>query len=121
MTYISGKKLPAEKKIYIALTKIYGIGITRAQALCSFLNIDKNLKVQNLTKSQILQLDLLIKKSFSVKEDLIKSKASSIEKLIAIKSYRGIRHEKGLPLRGQRTSTNGKTQKKLASKKKRGF
>lgn len=121
MAHLFGVYLPAKKKVFIALTKIYGIGINRAQALCNSLNINKNLKTKNLSKLQILKLSSLIKKSFLIKEDLIRLKSLYIKRLLKIKSYRGIRHRKGLPLRGQRTSTNGKTQKRLASKNRKGL
>jgi small subunit ribosomal protein S13 len=120
MAQILGVHLPKRKRVPIGLTRIYGIGKPTADKICILLNIPTSTKVHKLSKRKITQITYLIKQYLWVKSDLRKYNSDCIKRLIEISSYKGIRHRVGLPLRGQRTSTNGKTQKRLASKHRRG-
>jgi small subunit ribosomal protein S13 len=121
MARISGVDLPKNKRVPIALTYIYGIGPMRGQLLCEQTGIDQQMRVRDLTDEQVSQLSANIQNSFAVEGDLRREVQSNIKRLMEINCYRGIRHKKGLPVRGQKTKTNARTRKgprKVAIKKK---
>jgi small subunit ribosomal protein S13 len=110
MVRILGNNLSNKKKIYIALTCIYGIGISRARKILTELKIDEDLKVSDLTEINISALrDLLETEEYKLEGDLRRIVSLNIKRLIDINSFRGRRHLKGLPVRGQRTRTNNRT------------
>ncbi len=109
MARISGVNLPNNKRVVIALTYIYGIGKTKSEKLLDKLKIDHNIQAKDLTDAQVGQLRDLIEKSVKVEGDLKREVLMNIKRLKEITSYRGIRHERNLPLRGQRTKTNSRT------------
>lgn len=108
---ILGVNIPDNKAVSIALTYIYGIGHPSAARICSECNIDKNVRLRTLNQDEINSIIALIKKDFIVEGDLRKNISMAIKHLTDIKCYRGIRHRKGLPVRGQRTNTNARTRK----------
>ncbi len=123
MARISGVNIPKEKRFVIALTYIYGIGNTTAQKICQKLKIDAKLRTHEISEEKLAQVRSLIEKEFPVLEgDLRRKISSDIKRLADIGCYRGIRHVKKLPVRGQRTHTNAKTRKgrgvAIANKKK---
>jgi len=120
MVHIFGVHLPRKKRIPISLTKIYGVGKTTADSICDQLGIDKSSRIHKLSKRQLVRITNIIKKNVFVSSDLRKLKSYYVKRLMEIGSYKGVRHRIGLPLRGQRTSTNGKTQKRLAKKHRKG-
>ena len=111
MAHISGVELPREKRIVIGLTYIYGIGKSTAEQILAKLEIDENIKVQDLTIEQEKKLREIILDDYVVEGDLRTQKAMDIKRLMEINCYRGIRHKSGLPVRGQRTHTNARTRK----------
>jgi small subunit ribosomal protein S13 len=115
MLYLLGVNLPEKKCVTIALRTFYGIGNKTSKRICDRLNINYLHRVEKLTDSQ---MGALIKeiKNYTIDMDLRKQIRSDIDNLINIKSYRGLRHGHGLPVRGQRTRSNGKTQKLLSHK-----
>lgn len=116
MVRILGNALANKKKIYIALTAIYGIGISTAKKILKRIGIDPNTKVFELTEKNISNLrDILESEELKLEGDLKRLIASNIRRLIDINSFRGRRHLKGLPVRGQRTRTNNRTSRKLAN------
>lgn len=121
MVRILGNNLANKKKIYIALTSIYGIGISTSLKILGKLDINPNCKVSELTENNVSSLrDILETEEFELEGDLKRIISSNIRRLIDINSFRGRRHLKGLPLRGQRTRTNNRTSRKqnfLSSKK----
>lgn len=113
MVRILGNNLSNRKKIYIALTCIYGIGIPTAQTVLKRLNIDPNIKTSELTETNISELrDLLETEEFKLEGNLKRLISMNIKRLIDINSFRGRRHLKGLPVRGQRTRTNNRTSRR---------
>ncbi len=123
MARIAGVNIPKNKRFVIALTYIYGIGSTRAQKICEELKIDLQKKTQDLSEDVLAKVRTLIEKEYPVLEgDLRRKVASDVKRLVDIGCYRGIRHVKKLPTRGQRTSTNARTRKgrgvAIAGKKK---
>lgn len=110
---IFGIKIETHKQAQYALTAIYGIGLSQSLALCKKLNIPPNAKINKLTDLQISNIIKLIKKDYNIEGNLRKTTQFNIKKLVTTKSYRGFRHIYSLPMRGQRTSTNAKTQKRL--------
>lgn len=113
MVYLFESELPENKPIFLSLTHIYGFGKLSSEFVCKKLGFSKNLKLKNLSKEQISKLVKTIESlNKELASDLKKSKKFSLKKLIAIKSYKGLRKIKGLPIRGQRTHTNAKTSKK---------
>jgi small subunit ribosomal protein S13 len=120
---IAGINIPKEKRFVIALTYIYGIGTTTAEKICNKLKINLNLRTNQVSEEKLAQVRTLIEKEFPVLEgDLRRKISSDIKRLIDIGCYRGIRHVRKLPVRGQRTHTNAKTRKgrgvAIANKKK---
>ena len=123
MARIAGINIPKEKRFVIALTYIYGIGTTSAEKICSKLKINLNLRTNQVSEEKLAQVRSLMEKEFPVLEgDLRRKISSDIKRLIDLGCYRGIRHVKKLPVRGQRTHTNAKTRKgrgvAIANKKK---
>jgi len=120
---IAGINIPKEKRFVIALTYVYGIGKTSAEKICNKLKINLNLRTNQISEEKLAQVRSLIEKEFPILEgDLRRKISSDIKRLIDIGCYRGIRHVKKLPVRGQRTHTNAKTRKgrgvAIANKKK---
>ena len=122
MARISGIDLPRDKKVEIGLTYIYGIGRTSAQQIIEKAGIDASLRIRDLTDADVNKLRQVIEKEFRVEGALRTEVAMNIKRLMDIGSYRGIRHRRGLPVRGQRTHTNARTKKgprrAIAGKKK---
>lgn len=122
MARVVGVDLPKDKKLEFALRYIYGIGRTRAREVCEATNIDPNIRVRDLTDEQASILTSYIQSHYKVEGDLRREVAANIKRLMDIGCYRGIRHKKGLPVRGQRTHTNARTRKgpRRAIMKKKG-
>lgn len=122
MARISGVDLPKNKRIEIALTYIYGIGRSSAQKILAEAGVDFNTRSDNLTESEVAKIRAAIDKSYKVEGDLRRDLSMSIKRLMDLGCYRGLRHRKGLPVRGQRTKTNARTRKgparTVAGKKK---
>jgi small subunit ribosomal protein S13 len=119
---IAGVDLPRNKRIEIGLTYIYGIGRTSSRRILEKLNIDLDLKTDHLTEDQISNIRKAIDDQYKVEGELRTEISMNIKRLMDLGSYRGLRHRKSLPVRGQRTSTNARTRKgpKRAAVKKRG-
>jgi small subunit ribosomal protein S13 len=119
---ITGIDLPKNKRIEIALTYIYGIGRPTAQKILNECGVDFNTRTDNLTEAEISKIRDVIDKSFKVEGDLRKEISMNIKRLMDLGCYRGLRHRKGLPVRGKRTKTNARTRKgparTVAGKKK---
>jgi small subunit ribosomal protein S13 len=114
MVRILGNNLSNKKKISIALTSIYGIGIPRSKKILRDLNIDPNVKVSDLSETNVSALrDILETDEFKLEGDLKRLVSLNIKRLIDINSFRGRRHLKGLPVRGQRTRTNNRTSRRI--------
>ncbi len=111
MARIAGVDLPARKRAEIGLTYIYGIGRTRALSLLHRANVDPTKKIADLGEDEINRVRTLIENEGSVEGDLRKELSMNIKRLIEMGSYRGLRHRRGLPVRGQRTHTNARTRK----------
>lgn len=111
MARIAGVDLPRDKRVEIALTYIYGVGLKRAQEALRNTNIDPNTRVRNLTEDEISRLREYIDKNYKVEGDLRRDVSMNIKRLMEIGCYRGIRHRRGLPVRGQTTKNNARTRK----------
>jgi len=111
MARIAGVNLPNEKRIEIGLTYLFGIGLSQSKKILKELAIDPNIRVKNLTEEQTNALRQKIEKEYRVEGDLKREIIMNIKRLKDISSYRGIRHMKGLPARGQRTKTNSRTRR----------
>lgn len=111
MARIVGVDLPRDKRIEIGLTYIYGIGLTRAKELIARLGISPETRVRDLSDEQVNLLTTTIQETFKVEGDLRRDVTQSIRRLMEINCYRGQRHKRGLPVRGQRTKTNARTRK----------
>ena len=111
MARISGVNIPQNKVVQVALTYIHGIGDKFSNDICTKLNISKNKRVNELTDDQILKIREYIDKNFKVEGDLRREYSLNIKRLIDLASYRGSRHRKKLPVRGQRTRCNARTRK----------
>ena len=122
MARIAGIDIPKSKRIEIALTYIYGIGRTTAQKILTDANVDFNTRTENLTESEVARIREFIDKQVKVEGDLRREISMNIKRLMDLGCYRGLRHRKGLPVRGQRTKTNARTRKgparTVAGKKK---
>ena len=122
MARFAGIDLPREKRIEIGLTYIYGIGRTSAQKILEMTGINPDIRVKDLTEDQEAALRDVIDKHFTIEGDLRREVALNIKRLTEIGCYRGVRHRRGLPVRGQRTKTNARTRKgpkkTIANKKK---
>ena len=111
MARISDVNIPTNKRVLIALTYIYGIGSKFSKEICVALDIPKSMRVNELTDDQILKIREYIDKNFTVEGDLRRETSLSIKRLIDLACYRGSRHRKKLPVRGQRTRCNARTRK----------
>lgn len=111
MARIAGVDLPRDKRVEVALTYIFGIGHSSARKIVAMANINPDTRVKNLTEEEISRLREVIEKNFKVEGYLRREIAQNIKRLIEISCYRGIRHRRGLPVRGQRTRTNSRTRK----------
>ena len=122
MARISGVDLPRDKRVEVALTYIYGIGPARAAKVLELTQIDPDIRVKDLTEDQEAALREVIDKNYTIEGDLRREVALNIKRLTEIGCYRGLRHRRGLPVRGQRTKTNARTRKgpkkTIANKKK---
>jgi small subunit ribosomal protein S13 len=111
MPRLVGIDIPADKRIVVSLTYIYGIGRTSAQSVCGVLNVSPDKRAHELTEDELSRIAAYIDKNFVVEGELKRLEAANISRLRQINCYRGIRHRKGLPVRGQRTRTNARTRK----------
>jgi small subunit ribosomal protein S13 len=111
MARIAGVELPANKRLWIGLTAIYGIGQARAKSLCAKAHVDETKKVKDLTEEDVNRVRQAIESEGGVEGDLRKDVQMNIRRLIEIQCYRGLRHRRNLPVRGQRTHTNARTRK----------
>ncbi len=122
MARISGVNIPSGKRVEIALTYVFGIGSTRAKKICNDANLDPNKRVNSLTEDELTKIRDIIDKQYSVEGDLRRENSVNLKRLVDLGCYRGLRHRKGLPVRGQRTHTNARTRKgkarPVAGKKK---
>ena len=122
MARIAGVDLPREKRVEIGLTYIYGIGRTSSNRILEAANVDPNTRVRDLTDDEVKRISAVIDETMTVEGDLRREIALNIKRLQEIGCYRGIRHRKGLPVRGQKTKTNARTRKgpkrTVANKKK---
>jgi small subunit ribosomal protein S13 len=109
MSFILGTRYAPTKKIRIALTKVFGIGASRANQICEKLGLSETYKVNQLTKNQIDQILKIFNQNYLIDSELLRIIQNDVKRLIHIGCYRGLRHNEGLPLRGQRTHTNAKT------------
>jgi small subunit ribosomal protein S13 len=111
MARIAGVDLPKNKRIEVALTYIYGIGISTSRKILNEVGINPDTRVKDLTEKEVMKLRDIIAANYKVEGDLRREVTQNIRRLIEIGCYRGIRHRKGLPVRGQRTRTNARTRK----------
>lgn len=111
MARIAGVDLPRDKRIEIALTYIYGIGLTLARQIVATTGINPDTRVRDLTEEEVAKIREALDKDYKVEGDLRREESLNIKRLIEIGSYRGKRHRAGLPVRGQRTKTNARTRK----------
>ena len=122
MARISGVDIPKEKRVEVALTYIYGIGLQTAKKILAATGVNGDTRVKNLTDDEVNALRDYINKNVKVEGDLRREIALNIKRLVEIGCYRGIRHRRGLPVRGQKTKTNARTRKgpkkTMANKKK---
>ncbi len=123
MARISGVNIPLNKRVEIGLTYIYGIGRTSSNQLLAKVGVEPDRKVRDLTEDEVVQLRDLIDNTLTVEGDLRRERSQSIKRLQEIGCYRGMRHRRGLPVRGQKTKTNARTRKgpkrmQVAGKKK---
>ncbi len=111
MARINGVDLPREKRVEIGLTYIYGIGRTTAEKICAATGVDPDTRVRDLTDEEVAKMRDYIDAHYTVEGDLRRETRQNIARLMEIGCYRGLRHRKGLPVRGQRTHTNARTRK----------
>lgn len=111
MTRICGIDVPSDKRAIVSLTYIYGVGKTSSQKILHEARIDKNIRMKSLSEEQVSSLSTIIVKHYMIEGTLRREIAQNIQRLKTIGSYRGMRHRKGLPVRGQRTSSNARTRK----------
>ena len=111
MARIAGVDIPREKRVEVALTYIYGIGLSSSQKILKQTSINPDTRVRDLTDDQVNRLREVIDRSFKVEGDLRREVALNIKRLIEIGSYRGLRHRRNLPVRGQRTKTNARARR----------
>ena len=110
MARIAGINLPNQKHVWVALTSIYGIGVTRSRGICAASGVEASVKVKDLTDAQVDKLRVEVGK-FTVEGDLRRTVSMNVKRLMDLGTYRGMRHRRGLPTRGQRTRTNARTRK----------
>ncbi len=122
MARIAGVNIPTSKRVEYALPYIYGVGLTRSREICKKANISLDKRVNQLTEAEVIRIREIIDRDYVVEGDLRREVAMNIKRLVDLGCYRGIRHRKRLPVRGQRTRTNAKTRKgksrPIANKKK---
>ena len=122
MARIAGVNIPTNKRVEVALTYIHGIGDTFAKQICEKVSIPQERRVSQLTESEVSQIREVIDRDYMVEGDLRREVAMNIKRLMDLGCYRGLRHRRGLPVRGQRTHTNARTRKgpakPIAGKKK---
>ncbi len=122
MARISGVDIPREKQVQVSLTYIYGIGLTTSQNMLTEIGIDPTTRVRDLTDTEVAQIRAHIEANLKVEGDLRREVSQDIKRKMEIGSYQGLRHRRGLPVRGQRTHTNARTRKgpkkTVAGKKK---
>ena len=122
MARIAGVNIPTQKRVHIALTYIHGIGRKSAETICDRLSIPRERRVNQMTEDEIVRMREVIDNDYAVEGDLRRERAMNIKRLMDMACYRGLRHRKGLPVRGQRTHTNARTRKgpakPIAGKKK---
>ncbi|WP_454131140.1 30S ribosomal protein S13 [Microbacterium lacticum] len=122
MARLAGVDIPRDKRVVIALTYIYGVGRTRSVEILEATEIDESIRVKDLTDDQLVALRDYIEGNYKVEGDLRREVAADIRRKVEIGSYQGLRHRRGLPVRGQRTKTNARTRKgpkrTVAGKKK---
>ena len=122
MARIAGVDLPKEKRVEIGLTYIYGIGLSTSQKILATTGINPDTRIKDLTEDEVNEIRNCVNKNLMVEGDLRRDVALNIKRLVEIGCYRGIRHRKGLPVRGQKTKTNARTRKgpkkTIANKKK---
>lgn len=111
MARIAGVNLPRDKRLVVALTYIHGIGDSRAATVCKETGLSADEKVRDLTEEEVTRLRNYIDDSLQVEGDLRREKSQAVKRLMEIGAYRGMRHRRGLPARGQRTKTNARTRK----------
>lgn len=111
MARIAGVDIPRDKRVEVSLTYIFGIGPTSAKKIVERTNIDPDTRVRNLTEEEVNRLREVVDREYTVEGDLRRSVSMNIKRLIEIKCYRGIRHQRGLPVHGQRTRTNARTRR----------
>jgi len=119
---IAGVNIPTNKRVHIALTYIHGIGQTKAKEICEKVAIEEAKRVHDLTDDEVIQIREVIDRDYMVEGDLRRQVSMNIKRLMDLGPYRGLRHRRGLPVRGQRTHTNARTRKgpakPIAGKKK---
>ncbi|AIL12592.1 MAG: 30S ribosomal protein S13 [Caedibacter sp. 38-128] len=122
MARIAGVNIPTQKRVIIGLTYIYGLGPAKAKEICSSIGIPESRRVKDLTEDEVLKIRECIDSTYKVEGDLRREVSMNIKRLTDLGCYRGLRHRKGLPVRGQRTHTNARTRKgkavAIAGKKK---
>ncbi|KAF0207779.1 MAG: small subunit ribosomal protein [Actinobacteria bacterium] len=122
MARIAGVDLPREKRVEIGLTYIFGVGLTTSETILRETGINPDTRVRNLTEEEVVRLREFIDRNLKVEGDLRREVGQNIKRLMEIGCYRGLRHRKGLPVRGQRTHTNARTRKgprrQIGAKKK---
>lgn len=122
MARIAGVDIPREKRLEVSLTYIFGIGLPTSQRICSELELDPNTKVNQLTEDEVNKIRSYVDQNLTIEGDLRRDVQADIKRKIDIGSLQGVRHRKGLPVRGQRTHTNARTRKgpkrTVANKKK---
>ena len=111
MARISGVDIPREKRLEVSLTYIFGVGRTRSKKICDAVGISPNTRVRDLTEEEVAQLRTYVDGNLKVEGDLRREVAANIKRKVEIGSYEGLRHRRGLPVRGQRTRTNARTRK----------
>lgn len=111
MARIAGIDIPKDKRVEVALTYIFGIGLSTSRKILKDANVNADTRVKDLTESDVNNLRSIIEKQYQVEGDLRREVQMNIKRLMEIGSYRGLRHRKGLPARGQRTRTNARTRK----------
>jgi len=108
---IAGVNIPTNKRVVIALSYIHGIGSTSAREICNKVNIEQERRVNQLSDSEVIQIREIIDRDYQVEGDRRREVSQNIKRLMDLGCYRGLRHRRGLPVRGQRTSTNARTRK----------
>lgn len=111
MARIAGVQLPPNKKVFVGLTAIYGIGRNLAMSILDRADVDPNIRVKKLTEEEINRLRHIIEENYKIEGELQREMRNNISRLISIGCYRGTRHKKGLPVRGQKTRCNARTRK----------